>query len=84
MSTGTWNEGGEAGDEVNRVEHNMQGHFMLSGSEGIGGILPSPAGRGDGGERPMSRHLPVSGLMLVLPSPQTPLPVGEGFYIPSA
>ena len=51
---------------------------------GLAGTLPSPAGRGDGGEGLKSRLLPVRRVMRLLPSPQTPLPVGEGLPLPAA
>ena len=57
-----------------------QDHFTLTGARGLIGILPSPAGRGAGGEGRMSRNAPAGGLELLLPSPQTPLPLGEGLY----
>ena len=55
-----------------------QGYFTLSGDEVLAGILPSPAGRGAGGEGPGARNCPDGGSMPVFPSPQTPLPGGEG------
>ena len=54
-------------------------HFSLSGGWEFANTLPSPAGRGAGGEGPRPRNLPASGPIHVPPSPQTPLPVGEGF-----
>ena len=56
---------------------------MLSGEEVPVGILPSPTGRG-GGEGPNVRNSPTGGLTSALPSPQTPLPMGEGLYAPPA
>ena len=48
------------------------------GGEEPAGILPSPPGRGAGGEGPRSSNVPP-GTTLVLPSPQTPLPRERGF-----
>ena len=50
---------------------------------GVAGTLPSPPGRGAGGEGLGSRNLPVGGPKRLLPSPQTPLPGGEGLPLPS-
>ena len=57
-----------------------QGRFTLINGRERAGLLPSPCGRGVGGEGSRSRNLPASGPTVVLPSPQTPLPVGEGLY----
>ena len=53
---------------------------MLCGEEVLVGILPSPTGRGAGGEGPNVRNSPTGGPTPALPSPQTPLPMGEGLY----
>ena len=60
------------------------GHLTLSGGGELADTLPSPAGRGAGGEGSRPGNLPAGGPMRVLPSPQTPLPAGEGLYPPSS
>ena len=65
---------------VNTARIHSQEHFTLAGGRERASLLPSPLGRGVGGEGPEARNLPASGPMVVLPSPQTPLPRGEGLY----
>ena len=63
---------------------NAQGHFTLAWDKGWACALPSLPGRGAGGKGPGPRILRADGSMRVLPSPQTPLPAGEGLCITPA
>ena len=60
------------------------GPFQAGGDEGLVGLLPSPPGRGAGGEGPKSEESPCRRAGTVLPSPQTSLPEGEGLHASSA
>ena len=59
----------------------VQCHFKLAGAEGLAGSVPSPTGRGVGGEGLTSSNLPAGRLIRTLPSPQTPLPGERGFMV---
>ena len=71
-------------DIAARATSRPQIQFSPSGGEGLPCALPSRLERGAGCEGLTTRNLPFRWSTRLLPSPQTPLPRGEGLHLAAA